>query len=577
MILIDSGTRQFNIPGADLTFGVESDAGSERKRFQCSRYVGNNLDLASCFVRMNFRNANGDMDSYLVNDVTVDGDNVTFSWVLSRKVTRYKGQVKFVACAIGPDQRVEWHTTLGTGIVLEGLEPNIAVESETADVVAQLIAMVESQIAEVQAEGANQVAIVQNAAQTAQVASVAQIEAKGTTTLASIPEDYTALSNAVNGQANAVVGNLVGTAVRADDVSPLEHVMGVRVKSKNMIPPFPETKSSVRDGVTFSIEENGQTITLNGTCGSIGGGRNNFATITRRILLEKGKTYTLSHWLVSGTSDGIYSVYLTNVVDNVAYTSISSEIPSRKVVVTEDVECFIGVNAALGKTYDNLVVKFQLEEGTTATEYTPYVEPTDVRLFQYGRNMAKPLVGTLTVNGLTITPKSDGSIEITGAITGTEPSGILYLNPFDMNIPLYAGVDYTLRLYKDGVQYINPVGSRITYPSGTVGWNNLGTNDSDRTLNYVYLFHGSLPVGDTSLCGNYRLQIEVGEATEYEPYSFAEYTPDSTGLVSGVTSVSPTLTLTSDKTGVSIECEYNRDTNKVIADILEKIAALSGV
>ena len=80
MIVINSSTRQFNIPGADMTFGVEADAGSERKYFQCPRYVGSNLDLMSCFVRLNYRNANGEVDSYLVEDMTVDGDNVLFSW-----------------------------------------------------------------------------------------------------------------------------------------------------------------------------------------------------------------------------------------------------------------------------------------------------------------------------------------------------------------------------------------------------------------------------------------------------------------------------------------------------------------
>ena len=66
MIIINHNTRQFNVPGADLVFGVSGDSGSEVKHFQCSRYVGNNLDLMSCFVRINFRNGNGKMDSYRI-------------------------------------------------------------------------------------------------------------------------------------------------------------------------------------------------------------------------------------------------------------------------------------------------------------------------------------------------------------------------------------------------------------------------------------------------------------------------------------------------------------------------------
>ena len=100
MIVINSNTRQFNVPGSDLVFGVTADSGSEVKHFQCPRYVGNNLDVAGCFVRINYRNANGEIDSYLVNDLAVDGDNVTFSWKLSPKTTMYKGNISFVMCAM---------------------------------------------------------------------------------------------------------------------------------------------------------------------------------------------------------------------------------------------------------------------------------------------------------------------------------------------------------------------------------------------------------------------------------------------------------------------------------------------
>ena len=134
MITINSHTRQFSVPGADLTFGVTGDSNTEVKHFTCPRYVGDNLDVTSCFVRINYRNANGETDFYLVNDVAVDGDNVTFSWLLTPKVTAYKGQIKFVLCLIGPDLKLKWHTTQGTGQVLEGLEPDHSHIESTTDI-----------------------------------------------------------------------------------------------------------------------------------------------------------------------------------------------------------------------------------------------------------------------------------------------------------------------------------------------------------------------------------------------------------------------------------------------------------
>ena len=242
MIVVNSSTRQFNIPGADMTFGVEADNGSERKVFQCPRYVGNGLDVAGSFVRINYRNANGDIDSYLVDDVTVDGDNITFSWELTPKVTAYKGQIRFVMCVTGPDTKVAWHTTLGTGVVLEGLEPDyVAIQADTADVVAQLIALVGRQTAAVTAEGTTQVAVVKAAAKAAETASVAEIEAKGKNVRESIPDDYTALSEAVDGlvrgRAPGIVCSAEGTAIAVADASNMA-VQGMRIFGR-----------SVQDGV----------------------------------------------------------------------------------------------------------------------------------------------------------------------------------------------------------------------------------------------------------------------------------------------------------------------------------------
>ena len=296
MIIINSTTRQFNVPGADLVFGVVADSDAERKFFQCPRYVGDGLDLAGCFIRINYRNANGETDFYLVNDMAIDGNNITFSWLLSPNVTEYKGQVKFVMCAVGPDLKLKWHTTQGTGQVLEGLEPdNSHVESQTADVVAQLIAMVDAQTVAVEKVGENQVASVRSAAETATMAAVNEIEAKRANSLASIPNDYTALSASVEslarGKAGAVVCEAEGTAIAVDDASDMP-IQGMRifgkstqdgiptpdapveiksvesptvtVAGKNLLKPKYGVGTHVINGLSFTVNPDG-SVTLNGT------------------------------------------------------------------------------------------------------------------------------------------------------------------------------------------------------------------------------------------------------------------------------------------------------------------------
>jgi hypothetical protein len=193
--------------------------------------------LASCFIRINYRNANGKEDFYLVDDMAIDGDNITFSWLLSPRVTEYKGQVKFVMCAVGPDLKLKWHTTQGTGQVLDGLEPdNSHVESQTADVVAQLIAMVEEQTTAVENTGVEQIASVRSATEIARTAAVNEIEAKRANSLASIPSDYTALSGTVEslvrGRGNAIVCEVEGTTIAVDDASDMA-IQGMRIFGKS--------------------------------------------------------------------------------------------------------------------------------------------------------------------------------------------------------------------------------------------------------------------------------------------------------------------------------------------------------
>lgn len=231
--VIDPNTRLVHVPESEAVFGVMSDEAAERKRFRCARIVGNGLDLSSSVVRVNFRNANAEADSYIVTDVTVIDENVEFTWELSRKVTSHQGDIHFIVCAVNGDK--EWNTTLATGKVLEGLEPEVdgdAVEETTSDVIAQLVSMVVTQTETVRMEGAVQVNAVQDAAMAATVAARDEIKAKGTNTLASIPDDYTALSEAVNGLVRTAAPGIVceaeGSVVTVSDASD-NHIQSLRI------------------------------------------------------------------------------------------------------------------------------------------------------------------------------------------------------------------------------------------------------------------------------------------------------------------------------------------------------------
>ena len=141
--VIDPESREIVIPETYQILGVESDEKVERIEFECPKIVGDNIDLSKLQIRINYQNANGDKDQYIVEDVETNGDNIEFSWLLSRKVTMYRGTVNFVVCAVkvsGETIRNEWNTTLATSQVLEGLEVDTPEPTEEqSDVIAQLI------------------------------------------------------------------------------------------------------------------------------------------------------------------------------------------------------------------------------------------------------------------------------------------------------------------------------------------------------------------------------------------------------------------------------------------------------
>lgn len=414
MLVIDPDTRQINLPGVELIFGVESDAQAERKYFYCPRYVGNGLDLASCFIRVNYRNANGVVDAYLVDDMSYTDDAITFSWALHRNVTLYKGQVQFVVCCNRPGSpAAEWNTTVTTGIVLAGLEPDgAAVEAATSDAISGLLATVDAQVANVIAEGKTQVGVVQTASKTAETAAVAEIEAKGASTLATIPEDYATVQNAVRGAANAIRKKVSGEVIRVDDVSPMEHYPEIRVICPDGVDPTTVTvRRSGKNLLSLPYHE-GQKVERDGITATVNadGGVHLVGTATANYFYRFGSINLGSTPIMAGNNNGRYSL------QNCTYDSANK---------------FVYHQVFKGQTVDK-VVYAMVEAGTVKTAYET--------------------------------------------------------------------------------------------PSTTV------------------------------------IQI-----------------PSSDGTVSGLSAVSPTMTLMTDTPGVSIECEYSRDTNKVVSEILEMITTLTGV
>ena len=139
---VNPDTREIIVPEKYKILGVFSDEKVTKIPFTCPKVVGNNVDLTEYNLYINYQNAIGRHNAYLVDDAAVSGDNITFSWLLSRDVTLSSGVVKYSICAKklnGDSISNEWNTTIANGVVIQGLEATQAIVEENSDIIEAIL------------------------------------------------------------------------------------------------------------------------------------------------------------------------------------------------------------------------------------------------------------------------------------------------------------------------------------------------------------------------------------------------------------------------------------------------------
>jgi len=147
VLVIDNELRTIDIP-EDLLLGVESDEAVQKLIFDMPRYY-NGIDLSVFAIRVNYMNANNEGDVYVVDSPTIDTERITFTWVVGRQATKYKGDTHFVVCLkkLRQDSTIEkeFNTTVHALPVLVGLETTEAIIEEHPDIFEQLLVNLVSQ------------------------------------------------------------------------------------------------------------------------------------------------------------------------------------------------------------------------------------------------------------------------------------------------------------------------------------------------------------------------------------------------------------------------------------------------
>lgn len=144
-IVINDDLRTMQIPDSITLLGVESDDDVNKIPFQMPKeYCG--FDLSTFQARINYMNANGGGDIYIVDDLEVDGDDpslMNFTWLVGRNACAYKGNTQFIVCLklFDANSNVikEFNTTVYSLPVLQGLETTEAVVQQNADIIEDIL------------------------------------------------------------------------------------------------------------------------------------------------------------------------------------------------------------------------------------------------------------------------------------------------------------------------------------------------------------------------------------------------------------------------------------------------------
>lgn len=353
-----------------------------------------------------------------------------------------------------------------------------------------------------------------------------------------------------------------GTAIAVNDVNSIEHNVGVQLKSKNLFNAF-ETTSAGGDNAfdTFEQSEGCVTVTSDNSNGS--------KSISFNLLnayLQKGN-YILSFDIecensvtTSGNCDCMYvwhnDVFYTarslkNDGQNGSIVYKFTLIETTKVIISwyKNTSSYTPNNTI----YKAILSNIQLELGTTATEYTPYVANVGgIEVSRYGKNLFDKDNTTYGQNKYWYV--DTGQLVLNYEYYGSPKMPI---TPNTRYTRTDTGTSANIYFDKDG---------------------NFISNDYNRTVinspsnAYYIAFNIANAISPDEV------QVELGTtATAYTPFiEPTTYQSTADGTVKGVTSISPNMTLLTNNNGVVINANYLRDIDTYIDNLKTNVALTGG-
>lgn len=566
--IVIGADRFITVPKPLQRIAVQFDHDVETVTFDCPRYW-DDLDMSKMVIYINYKLPDGTLDAYPTKNIKVDGDIMHFDWTISRNLTQYKGTITFLVCIkkTGTDgvEVNHWNSELCTDMyVSEGMECQEQAQMEYSDLITQLL---------------ERMTVVENINVQAEEMQALHDETLEAAALAKDESNYIK-----NSYANAYKQSVSGEVIRVDDVSPLEHVADVCVHGKNL---FDISKIAITTSpVNAVISEVGEDYIIVTTEDGYTG--NGFSTTTQQLKeicpgLEIGKTYVLSAITESNSTN----IYFSGIGKSWVF--------GKAMVVTEELLnsplTFYGLSTMHGYgTGDCRISNIQIEEGETATEYTPYVDPSTVTLTKCGKNLFNRDASVRNLDdckswGQRVLSVSEvkkifkPNVKYVLSFEAEGLDNLTYDKLFATDIG-FAFYSYTHGMMTGSFLHVSKkeenwltAGKKITH----VGRVTIPADFQSKDYELFGYTQRALDADGVAFLNRVKfnyIQVEIAEEkTDYEEYKGESYTPNSDGTVSDVTSLSPTMILIADNT-MTIDLTYNRDNNKVIGDISTALDAL---
>lgn len=563
--IVVGGDRFITVPKNLKRLGVQYDHNMETVTFDCPRYW-DNRDMSQMAVYVNYARPDADggvySDRYPVDNIQADGDIMHFDWTISRNVTEVAGTITFLICVMKTDddgnEERHWNSELCQECYISaGMESEEHPALEYPDEVTRLL----GRMLVVERAEANMKTMLSDAKTAATNASTSATNASTSATNASNTLNDINEKDAYirNSYAPAIKGNVSGEIIRVDDVSPIEHDVKCLVHGKNLCDLSVLPIHEPSDPAVYISSVGTDYIEVTASPTYDGNGHVHTSVRLKELCpqMRAGKQYILS-----GISDAWHKcIYLRSL-------DYFWQFGQTITVTQEMLDCTVGFYGyATDRGQEPGVCRIsniQIEEGTIATTYEPYIDPSTTTLERFGKNLLNPNRGSASQKGLTLTNNGDGSFTITGTATAAASFGLTNLTTDPLH--LHKGITYTQSvIVLSGSMAGVAVVPSVVDDDGNVTWNYLSNNQT-KTPDKQYKFWSYEVYVENGRTVNlrFKVQLEVGKtATEYEPYKTVSthvIAPDGTCVVP---SVNPNMTLFTDTPGVTIEAEYNRDTTKM--------------